>query len=152
MPWATRDDDGWHLTILVYALKPRSEGSLGLRSADPRDPPVIDHGFLRDESDASVIADGVDDRQAAGGGGGRAGRGASRCRRRTSVTSSARTCAASSTRWRPARSARSSTVEAAVLGLEGLHVGDASIIPTMPRANTNLSVAAVAERLAELLV
>ena len=36
-----------------------------------------------------------------------------------------------------------------VLGHENLVVADASIMPTIPRANTNLSVAAVAERLAE---
>jgi choline dehydrogenase-like flavoprotein len=38
-----------------------------------------------------------------------------------------------------------------VLGADGLVVGDASIMPTIPRANTNLTVAAIAERLAELL-
>jgi choline dehydrogenase-like flavoprotein len=38
-----------------------------------------------------------------------------------------------------------------VLDVDGLVVGDASVLPTIPRANTNLTVAAVAERLAELL-
>ena len=38
-----------------------------------------------------------------------------------------------------------------VLGLEGVVVADASIMPTIPRANTNLTVVAVAERLAGLL-
>ena len=41
--------------------------------------------------------------------------------------------------------------EARVLGFENLYVGDASIMPTIPRVNTNLSTAAVAERVAELL-
>ena len=36
-----------------------------------------------------------------------------------------------------------------VLGLKGLVVADASIMPTLPRANTNLSTLALAERLAE---
>ncbi len=36
-----------------------------------------------------------------------------------------------------------------VLGLDGLVVADASVMPTIPRANTNLSVIAVAERIAE---
>ena len=36
-----------------------------------------------------------------------------------------------------------------VLGLDGLVVADASIMPTIPRANTNLSTLALAERLAE---
>jgi choline dehydrogenase-like flavoprotein len=36
-----------------------------------------------------------------------------------------------------------------VLGVEGLRVCDASIVPTVPRSNTNLLVMAVAERLVE---
>jgi choline dehydrogenase-like flavoprotein len=39
----------------------------------------------------------------------------------------------------------------AVLGVAGLVVADASIMPTIPRANTNLSTVAVAERIADLL-
>jgi choline dehydrogenase len=44
-----------------------------------------------------------------------------------------------------------STVDAdgRVHGIEGLYVADASIIPTVPRANTNLAVLALAERLGE---
>jgi 5-(hydroxymethyl)furfural/furfural oxidase len=38
-----------------------------------------------------------------------------------------------------------------VLGYENLFVGDASIMPRIPSANTNLSTAAVAERIAELI-
>lgn len=37
-----------------------------------------------------------------------------------------------------------------VIGLDGLRVCDASIIPTVPRSNTNLAVMAIAERLASL--
>ena len=44
---------------------------------------------------------------------------------------------------------RSSTSAAACSGYEGLVVADASMMPTIPRANTNLTVAAVAERLAD---
>jgi choline dehydrogenase len=36
-----------------------------------------------------------------------------------------------------------------VLGVDGLRVCDAAIIPTVPRSNTNLVVMAVAERLVE---
>ena len=38
----------------------------------------------------------------------------------------------------------------AVLGVDGLLVADASIMPTIPRANTNLSTIAIAERIADL--
>jgi choline dehydrogenase len=39
-----------------------------------------------------------------------------------------------------------------VLGCDGLSVADASIMPSIPRANTNLSTIAVAERLAERML
>lgn len=39
-----------------------------------------------------------------------------------------------------------------VVGVDGLRVVDASIMPTVPRANTNLPVLAVAERAAELVL
>ena len=38
-----------------------------------------------------------------------------------------------------------------VHGYDGLVVADASAVPTIPRANTNLTVAALAERMAELV-
>jgi choline dehydrogenase-like flavoprotein len=38
-----------------------------------------------------------------------------------------------------------------VLGVDRLFIADASIMPTIPRANTNLTTVAVAERLAELI-
>ena len=42
--------------------------------------------------------------------------------------------------------------EGAVHGCAGLYVADASIMPTIPRANTHLTTLAVAERVAELLL
>jgi choline dehydrogenase/5-(hydroxymethyl)furfural/furfural oxidase len=38
-----------------------------------------------------------------------------------------------------------------VLGLEGLWVADASVLPTVPRATTNLPTIAAAERLSDLV-
>jgi choline dehydrogenase len=38
-----------------------------------------------------------------------------------------------------------------VLGIEGLVVADASVMPTIPRANTNVTTVAIAERLAEII-
>src|SRR5262249_36766770 len=40
---------------------------------------------------------------------------------------------------------------ARVYGYENLLVADASSMPTIPRANTNLTTAAIAERVAELI-
>lgn len=149
MPWATRGEDGWELTVLVYGLKPRSVGSLRIRSGDPRVPPVVDHGFLRDESDLRVLTDGVAiARQLVAAVGAlrelRPGAGADvagyiRANVR-GIFHPVGTCGLGSV----------VDQHAAVRGLEGLRVGDASVIPTIPRANTNLTVAAVAERVAEL--
>jgi choline dehydrogenase-like flavoprotein len=38
-----------------------------------------------------------------------------------------------------------------VLGVDQLLIADASIMPTIPRANTNLTTVAIAERLAEAI-
>ena len=41
--------------------------------------------------------------------------------------------------------------EGRVIGIPNVRVADASIMPTIPTANTHLSTVAVAERVAELL-
>ena len=150
LPWTTPGDAGWQLTILVYALKPDSVGSVRLRSTDPRDPPAIDHGFLRDERDLRVLAEGVGIArelvQATGG---------VRELRPGDATDIERYVRANVRGiFHPVATCALGQVvdqHAAVLGVGGLYVADASIIPTIPRANTNLSVAAVAERAAVLL-
>lgn len=38
-----------------------------------------------------------------------------------------------------------------VLGYDNLYVADASVMPTIPRANTNLTTIAIAERIAEFV-
>lgn len=58
----------------------------------------------------------------------------------------------SSTMFHPAGTCAMGSVvdhRGAVLGLEGLFVCDASIMPTLPRANTNLTCIMLAERMAE---
>lgn len=42
-------------------------------------------------------------------------------------------------------------VDGKVHGLTNVHVGDASLIPVIPRANTNLTTIAVAARIADLI-
>jgi choline dehydrogenase len=122
-----------------------------LHATDPRAPLCIDHAFLSDPGDASVLAEGVEKlREIAGD---------DRVRRyagletrpgpevdgMTHVKSTARgffhpvgTCAIG----------RVVDGHGRVYGLDGLFVADASIMPTIPRANTNLSTLALAERLA----
>jgi len=45
-----------------------------------------------------------------------------------------------------------SDVRGRVLGIAGLVVADASLVPTIPRSNTNLTTLAIADRIAEALL
>jgi choline dehydrogenase len=150
LPWLDDGVDGWATTAVVYLLKPVSRGAVTLRSRDPRDPPIIDHGFLTEERDVVRLESGLRmmRRLAAEAGAGTELRPGPE----TNLTSYLRrevrgifhptgTCAIGS------------VVEpsGAVRGIEALVVADASIMPTIPRANTNLSTIAVAERIADRL-
>jgi choline dehydrogenase len=122
-----------------------------LASDDPRDPLVIDHGFLAAGDDAGILAEGV------------------QALRRLAATEPVRRYAAREVR--PGREVDAETLvhtaargffhptgtcalgrvagaDGRVFGSENLYVADASFIPSIPRANTNLTVAAVAEKLA----
>jgi choline dehydrogenase len=146
-------EEGWEFSAAVFAMKPESRGSVRLNSPDPREPLAVDHGFLSDERDVAVLVDGVEAmRRAAAhdavGALGSEVRPGPVADVEAYVRESARgffhptgTCAIG----------RVVDAEGRVLGYENLRVADASIMPTIPRANTNLSTAAIAERMAELL-
>ena len=147
--------EGYEGTAAVFAMKPDSRGTVRLTSPDPRAPLAIDHGFLTDERDVAVLVDGVEALRAMA---------ASDEVRPYAARESApgadvdperhirEPSAGSSTRSARARSGRWSTATGACYGCEGLSVADASVMPTIPRANTNLSTIALAERLAERLL
>ena len=122
---------------------------------DPETPLAIDHGFLRDERDVEVLTEGFErlrELVASEAISPYAGR---ELRPGAEVDSEQHTCeqprAASSTRSPPAQSGRCYDERCRVLGFDNLHVVDASAIPTIPRANTNLTTIALAERAAEWL-
>jgi choline dehydrogenase-like flavoprotein len=135
-------------------MKPASRGSIRLNTSDPRAPLRIDHGFLSDPDDAAVLAEGVQRLReiaatdAVGRLAGRETRPGQEFDAFTYVRAAARgffhpvgTCAIG----------RVVDGLGRVHGLDGLAIADASIMPTIPRANTNLSVLALAERLAPLI-
>jgi choline dehydrogenase len=167
--WGVRDDAGaatgeYLLRISCSVLQPRSAGRVTLRSADATASPLIDHHALGDPegADLDTLAEGI--RQA----------------RRIAEAPSMRAMGLREEPAGPFRPADlhehvratlgcyyhpvgtcaigPSTNPAAVVdgdgavhGLEGVHIVDASIFPTIPRAQTHLSVLAVAERLADRL-
>jgi choline dehydrogenase-like flavoprotein len=143
---------GYELSVAVFAMKPESRGSVSLTSPDPRAPLAIDHGFLAEARDADVLAEGVEalrrltSREPIRGYAGRETRPGAEVDAPAHIRATARgffhpvgTCAIGQVVDGSGR----------VYGLEGLFITDASIMPTIPRANTNLSTIALAERLAE---
>jgi choline dehydrogenase len=149
------DDDDYEFSVAAFAMKPESRGSVRVTSHDPRAPLAIDHGFLSDARDVDVLVEGVE------------------AVRRLAATDAIRAYAAREIRPGSGVDARAHVGEAArgffhpvatcaigrvvdgdgrVLGIDALRIGDASIMPTIPRANTNLSTIALAERIAELML
>jgi choline dehydrogenase len=158
-PPGTRDlfvfpalDVGPEISGAAFAMKPRSQGSVRLNGPDPETPLRIDHGFLRDERDVETVAEAFERlRELAESDPVRPYRGAelrpgAGVRAEEHVRASARgffhpvgTCAIG----------RVVDERCRVLGFENLFVVDASAIPEIPSANTNLTTVAVAERAAE---
>jgi len=48
------------VTILIAAMHPRSRGRVSLRSADPKEPPLIEHRLLGDARDVDLLARGLE--------------------------------------------------------------------------------------------
>jgi choline dehydrogenase len=150
LPFLVREDEAWHATMVALALKPKSRGRLSIRSLDPREPPRIDHGFLADDGDLDVIVDGIEVARRVVHATG------APLELRPGTAADLRSYVRANVRgiFHPVSTCALGTVVDArcrVLGVEGLAVVDASIMPTIPRANTNLSVVAIAERAVELL-
>jgi choline dehydrogenase len=145
--------DGFEATAGVFLVKPRSTGQLALRSPDPAELPLVTRGFLSDPDDVPPLLEGIE------------------LARELGSTSPLRDLLADELRpgpvaperflretvrnyFHPAGTCPLGTVvddAGHVLGLQNLLVADASIMPTIPRANTNLTTAAIAERIAETL-
>jgi choline dehydrogenase len=150
--------DGAVLGLASSVMRPVSRGSVRLGGADPQAPPRIDPAFLVEEDDVR-----------------RAVRGVELCREllRTGPLADLVTAEIApgeadlrdyvrtdvTTYFHPAGTCRMGPpsdpdavvdVRGRVRGVEGLSVVDASVLPTIPSANTNLPVMAVAERLVQL--
>jgi choline dehydrogenase len=145
------DPDG-EISAAVFGMKPRSLGRVSLTSPDPRAPLAIEHGFLSEEGDARVLVEGFERLREVG----RTLRryAAREIRPGEDVDAEAHVRSSARGFFHPTGTCRIGSVVDArgrVFGHENLIVADASIMPTIPRANTNLTTAAIAEKLAETI-
>lgn len=141
----------------VCCLRPKSRGSIRLRSADPLAAPAIDLGFLREDEDLQTLVRGV--------------------RRVRSIFAAPAFDAFRGAEVKPGRvqsdeeiadfvrrdvesayhpvgtCAMGAVVDARlrVHGLQGLRVVDASVMPTLVGGNTNAPTIMVAEKAADLV-
>jgi choline dehydrogenase len=151
------------LTIFSTLIYPKSRGTLRLASADPAAAPVIDPAYLTEPDDSRVLLDGMElireamnDRLVAGDvdlelspGRDHADRAALAKEvpnRATSVYHAVGTC-------RMGMDERSVVDPALrVLGVDGLRVADASVMPSITGGNTNAPAMMIGEHCASLML
>ena len=150
LSWIYPRDGGFEASAIVFHMKPSSAGRVALRSLDPREPPLVERGFLSRGLDLPTIVEGIELARALAAAeplrdllAGEIDPGpldAAEYVRRTirNYFHPAGTCAIGSV----------VDERCHVFGIDGLVVADASVMPTIPRANTNLTTAAIAERVA----
>jgi choline dehydrogenase len=157
-------------TLLVGLIDVGSRGRVWLRSADPRHKPAIDPAYLSDSTDIEPLVEGVRlAREFAA-----AGPLAKVCTEELApgpeVHTDAEvrefirrgigtlyhpvgTCAmGGDSRLAAAKITSVVDPELRVRGVEGLRVVDASVMPAVPRGNTNAPTIALAERAADLII
>ena len=160
---AAPDRDGrWECSLYVAHMAPQSRGRLTLRDSDPQSNPVIDTGYFTDPDDYDLAAllDGVVlTREVA-----RHPQFAELIGKELDETAGMVTAEdvrrKSLHYFHPVGTCKmgpafdpEAVVDATgkVHGVEGLRVVDASIMPTVPRANTNLPTLMLAERIVAAL-
>jgi choline dehydrogenase len=142
-------------------LTPKSRGSVTLRSNDPSAKPWIRHSFLAEDEDVQVMLDGLRLTMDIA----RAPALSRYCREPFVAPASgedddlrAHLARRSQTLYHPVGTCAMGSDPSAVVdadlrvyGVEALRVVDASVMPVVPRGNTNAPTIAVAERAADLL-
>ncbi|QFG24267.1 GMC family oxidoreductase [Actinomadura sp. WMMB 499] len=146
------------LSVMVTAIAVRSRGTLTLRSASPHAKPLIDPAYLAEESDLDILVAGVKQARAIADTGplasllgGEFAPGEQASDDAAIVEFVRRECA---TLFHPTSTCAMGAVvdaELRVHGVDGLRVVDASVMPSVPRGNTNAPTIAIAERASDLI-
>ena len=142
------DQAGFEISAAVFVMKPRSRGRVRLNGAAPEQPLAVDHGFLSDPRDAEVLTEGVVAARALAADSDIRRYATREVRPGPEVSADGHVRTAARGFFHPVATCALDAVctrDAQVRGLEGVYVGDASLIPTIPRVSTHLSVLAVAE-------
>jgi len=157
------------MSLLIALVAVRSRGQVRLASGDPRHKPAIDPAYLSDSADIEPLAAGI--RMArefasarpmskicrselAPGDDARSDAEIRDFIRRdlTTIYHPVGTCAmGGDSRLAASRLTSVVDTELRVRGVEGLRVVDASVMPAVPRGNTNAPTIAIAERAADLI-
>jgi choline dehydrogenase len=145
---------GYEISAAAFGMKPRSRGRVRLNGPDPRTPLVIEHAFLSDPADAKVVAEGIERLRELARSDALRPYIASEIRPGREVPAREHVVATARGFFHPVGTCALGAVaepDGRVRGFQNLYVGDASFLPTIPRVNTNVTVAAVAEKLAETI-
>jgi choline dehydrogenase len=155
LSWVSPSDDGegYEAGMSVFHMKPGSAGRVRLRSGDPAALPMVERGFLRDAGDLDVVVEGIElARELAAQPPLARLLGAELAPGPEKLPAYARRTMRNY--FHPAGTCGIGRVvdeRGRVHGIDGLVVADASVMPTIPRANTNVTTVAIAERLAETI-
>ncbi|TAK42567.1 MAG: choline dehydrogenase [Betaproteobacteria bacterium] len=146
-------------TLSVSQLQVESRGSVMLKSKDPREAPAICYNYLATERDRRVMVEGLKTVRRIAGAAPMRSYVAAEEHPGPRVQSDADWLAfcreAGDTVFHPTSTCRMGTVvdeRLRVMGLAGLRVVDASVMPSVPSGNINAAVIAVAERAADLVL
>jgi choline dehydrogenase len=145
-------DVGPEISGAAFAMKPDSRGSVRLKGPEPETPLAIDHGFLRDGRDVDVLAEGFERLRELAASERVRPYVAQEIRPGPEVDAETHVRATARGFFHPVATCAIGRVldeGCRVLGFVNLYVVDASAIPEIPSANTNLTTIALAERAAE---
>jgi choline dehydrogenase len=152
-------------TLHVCQLRPESRGRVGLRSADPNDDPAILCNYLSTDEDRRAMREGVRIARQVANQSALDDYRSEECNPGPSVATDAEIDAwiaeTGETIYHPVGTCRMGAVddptavvdeELRVIGLQGLRVVDASVMPTLVGGNTNAPTIMIAEKAADMIL